>query len=142
MSNAITYESKRGAEKLAAFWDQSQKTDQLSIEEFLKVLDVNVLVNVKVDLAGLVRNSLGKAVTKPESTDMYKVLQNIIMRYTNELTLGRARALTTNTKMKGNSPSEVSIAIITITAVMIFWHDHAIVCLFTLIFFVNMLYYE
>lgn len=129
MSNAITYESKRGAEELAAFWDQNQKTDQPSIEEFLKVLDLNVLTKVKVDLAGLVRNSLGKAVTKPESTDMYKVLQNIIKRYTNELTLGRARALTTNTKMKGNSPSEVSIAIITITAVMIFWHDHAILCL-------------
>lgn len=119
MSNAITYESKRGAEELAALWNQNQKTDQMSIEEFLKVLDVNVLVKVKVDLDGLVRNSLGKAVTKPESTDMYKVLQNIIKRYINELTLGRARALTTNTNMKGNSPSEVSIAIITITAVMI-----------------------
>lgn len=105
---------------MAALWNQNQKTDQMSIEEFLKVLDVNVLVKVKVDLDGLVRNSLGKAVTKPESTDMYKVLQNIIKRYINELTLGRARALTTNTNMKGNSPSEVSIAVITITAVMIF----------------------
>lgn len=101
---------------MAAFWDSNQKTDQPSIEEFLKVLDVKVFARVKVDMAGLVRNSLGKAVTKPESTDMYKVLQNVIKRYTKVLTLGRARAITKNEKMKGNDPSQVTIATITVTA--------------------------
>lgn len=111
---------------MAAFWDSNQKTDHSSIEEFLKALDVKVLAMVKVDVAGLVRNSLGKAVTKPESTGMYKVLQSIIKRYTVGLTLGRARAITKNEKMKGNGPSQVSIATITVTSVTHLSYDYAI----------------
>lgn len=72
-------------------------------------------------MAGLVKNALGEAVTKPESTDMYQVLQKITKRYTRELTLGRARTITKNEKMKGSGPIQVStltITVITGTAVM------------------------
>lgn len=111
---------------MAAFWDSNQKTDHSSIEEFLKALDVKVLAMVKVDVASLVRNSLGKAVTKPESTGMYRVLQSIIKRLTVGFTLGRARTITKNEKMKGNGPSQVSIATITVTSVTHLSYDYAI----------------